>query len=236
MLSFLQFLTEVLKPIPGNDAGFEALHDLGQGHQVYLKISHLGGGHHKVTALYKAPEAKPGQATVKRSGMASVPTSTRVAAVNRVFADVKHFVDHNDWNSLTLGGSDAKNKAMYRMVGDKMARQSGGTFEARPIAGAGVKLVKSAQIAQPKSTGAVPKPDHDELEPYRSRVKDGSGSSSQSRSSHQDRSSYISMDAMSGNKSAPSGKWGPSGWKKNKGDSGAAGAGSESGESSGSSA
>lgn len=213
MLSFLKFLAEALQPIPGTDKGFESLHDLGDGHKVYVKIAHVGNGHHKVTALYKSPEAKPGEATVKRRGLQNVPQNIRLAAVNRVFGDVKHFVDHHDWNSITLGGSDAKNKALYRHVGDKMARQSGGKFDARPLAGAGVRLAKTVPIAAAALalSGTVAKPSHDEMESYRSRVKDGSGRSSTSHKSSSNSSERSSMHPSSDTLSDP--KWGSSGIK-----------------------
>lgn len=245
MLSFLQFLAEALTPIPGNDKGFEALHDLGDGHKVYLQFGHTGNGNHKVRAVYIPPgreiDPKTGglkakvKGTYGRDQAEDMPDHIRHAATARVFADVKHFVHHNEWNKLSFGGTDKINKEMYRRVMTKMADQSGGKYRYEPIPGAGARLVKNAPAYKPVSSGVVEKPAHDPVAPYRKGIgRPGYGPSDNSSS----RSSGVSLDALSGNKSAPSGKWGPSGWKKNKGGSekGGAAAGSESGESSGASA
>lgn len=194
-------LDEALSAIPGEDKGFEEMHDLGDNHRVYVQIKHHGEGHHKVTALYFPPGSEKG--TVSRKHAQDVPSDVKAKAVHRVFGSVKNFMKTKQWNSITLGGSDAKNKALYRAVGRALADKSKGEFEAQHLTGAGVKLQRKQKIEQPKSSGTVEKPKNDELESYRNQVGSGYGSSSRSRS----------IDDFSGpsGPSGPSGSLGPSG-------------------------
>jgi len=202
-------LMEALSPIP-DDKGQEELHEFPGGHKVYVKIAHHGNGNHKVTALYIPPGKERG--TVARKDIQSVPSSIRQAAVMRTFGTVKNFMASNQWNSIVLGGSDAKNKALYRRVGDSIAGGSGGKIESRHIPGAGVQMRKSEPIVY-KAT-PTPTPPREDLAPYRKQAG-SSGSGSKSRSS--DRSSEGSSGPKSQSKPEPFGSkgvFGPKGpWK-----------------------
>lgn len=218
MLRFSQFLQldEALTAIPGKDKGYEETHDLGDGHKVYVNIKHMGQGHHKVTALYVPPGKEKG--TVSRSGREDVPQDKRVAAVHKTFGSVKSFMKDRQWNSVILGGSDKKNKELYRKVGENIASGSNGKIRAQNIVGAGVKLSKIEKIESPVSTGYVPKPAEDPNQKYREQVSSGY-SSSDNRSSRG--KSNSKEDMGKGTKSQfPSGfKWKK---KKNPGDDSAA--------------
>lgn len=214
MLRFSQFiqLDEAISPIPGKDAGYEETHDLGDGHKVYVNIKHMGQGHHKVTALYIAPGQDKG--TVNRSSKQDVPQEKRVAAVHKTYSSVKSFIKDKQWNSITLGGSDKKNKELYRKVGKSIADSSDGKIRAINLVGAGVKISKVEPIKSVTSTGHVPKPAEDPQQKYREQVSTGY-SSSDNRSSRGKSDSKEEMGK--GTKSQfPSGfKWKK---KKNPGD------------------
>lgn len=205
MLSFSAYLqlSEELKGIPGENAGFEEIHEFPGDHKVYVNIKHHGEGHHKVTALYIPPGGKKG--TVSRKGKDEIPEEIRVAAVHKTFGTVKNFMKTKQWNSVILGGSDTKNMVLYRQVGSSMAKASNGQLSSQNIVGAGVRIVRNKPIENPVSSGSVPKPTVDTGANYRDQVGKGSGSGASGRSSGE------SIDA-----SGFGTKFGPSGFKKKK--------------------
>jgi hypothetical protein len=183
MYKKLRSLFEALSGIPGKDKGFEELHQLDgegkNGHRVYVQIKHLGDGHHKVTALF----AKPGQdkGTVHRNGINDIPKEIREKAVHRTFGSVKSFMKDKQWNSITLGGSDDKNRELYRNVSTRMADASGGQLRAIHGKGAyqaATRIERVNPIKSPQSSGVVSKPENDDKESFRKQIYGGSGRSS----------------------------------------------------------
>ena len=206
------FLVEAITRIPDSNneyKGVEELHSFEGGHKVYVKIAHHGEGHHKVTALYVAPGQDKG--TVARKDIKAVPSNIRRQAVTRTFGTVKEFMKHNDWNSIALGGSDAKNKALYRSVGDSIAASSGGKIRSEHIVGAGVRMRKTEM--QPMTANHTPiTPPNAEMDKYR---KQAGSSGSNSAGSSKSNSGSSRPEGISGDlKSHPvHGKFGMSGSK-----------------------
>ena len=139
--------------------------------------------------------------TVNRGKMESAPPEVRTSAVHRTFGTVKRFMKEKDWNSITLGGSDKKNKQLYRDVGDRMEQESEGKIKSHHIPGAGVKITRTQKIENPKVSEYTPLPSRRE-DPARIPRKQISRKDQKVLSK--------------GEKYEPSGKSGPSGPKKKK--------------------
>ena len=201
-ISFKNFLAEALTPMSGFDSGWKDVipfkHE-GETHHAVVNYAHLGAGHYKVVARV----GKPGKVGFKPISTATPIMGAKVASM--VQKSVESFMANKDWNAISLGGTNSRNKAHYQKYAiglrdanpEKYSVRLGSTRN--PVGGA-VTIRKVQKITAPVTSGRAD-PDAHASYDIGSR---GGGSSSSSGASDD----FIKYHPMHG-KYGMSGKLGP---------------------------
>jgi hypothetical protein len=215
MMTFRQ-LIEAIQQRPGLDKGWEEFHCVTDGDKEYhlgVNIIHLGAGIHKVIATINDSKS-PASATVSNKHMENMSPKARISAALKVKGSVEEFMGQKPWKQIVLGGTP-HTREMYQRVAKTWADQSSGAISHKPGTR---KLDAAVTLTNNRYTTPISKPIDVPIrtnDPMNDIRKDGKykrslGSLGQS-----------SEDSM---KFHPSGKYGPSGWKKGGSDAEAIGA------------
>jgi hypothetical protein len=159
MIRFKQIIQEALTPMAGQDSGWKDVikfqHN-GEEHHAVVNYAHLGGGHYKVVARV----GKPGKVGFRPIATSTPIMGAKVASL--VQKSVEGFMKDKEWNAISMGGTNSRNKAHYQRYAMNLNDANPGKYKIRlgstnnPIGGA-VTIHKVQKVAAPVTSGkAVP--------------------------------------------------------------------------------